>query len=98
MKSEKSQKEITLSVSSFFKSPEILALLVFAGIYIFFRLVETYILPFIPSFFTTEISSLFRWGPILIPIIFGITYFSKENKNIDEDTILKERMMLWTKI
>ena len=79
-------------------SPEIIALLVFAGIYIFLRLVETYILPFIPSFFTTEISSLFRWGPILIPIIFGITYFSKENKIIDEDTILKERMMLWTKI
>jgi hypothetical protein len=88
-------------------SPEIVALLVFAGIYIFLRLVETYILPFIPSFFTSEISALFRWGPILVPIIFGITYFSKKNNKkykenggqiINDDSILKERMMSWTKI
>jgi hypothetical protein len=94
---------IKMNLASTDLSPEIIALLVFAGIYIFLRLVETYILPFIPSFFTTEIGALFRWGPILVPIIFGITYFSKKNKtykkneNIDDDCILKERMMSWTK-
>jgi hypothetical protein len=93
-------------------SPEIIALIVFACIYIIIRLIETYITPSIPYFFKSELSSLFRWGPILIPIIFSITYFSQNNKktinpirnlngnnvnNISDDTILKERMMLWTK-
>ena len=98
--------------NSLCSSPEIIALIIFACIYIIIRLIETYIIPSIPYFLTSELSSLFRWGPILIPIIFGITYFSRNNKkniklvsnlngknvnNISDDNILKERMMLWTK-
>lgn len=102
----------TRNSNSFCGSPEIIAVIVFAGIYVIIRLIETYIMPLIPDFLTREVSALFRWGPILIPIIFGITYFSRNNKktikpihnsngntvnNISDDTILKERMMLWTK-
>ena len=90
-----------------FKSPEIIAILVFAGIYSLIRIIEIYIMPLIPTFFTREISSLFRWGPILIPIIFGITFFTKSinNKvntthnntynNSNYDDILKKRMVSW---
>jgi hypothetical protein len=93
-------------------SPEIIAVIVFAGIFVIIRLIETYMVPLIPDFLTREVSALFRWGPILIPIIFGITYFSRNNKktikhihssnskivnNISNDNVLKERMMLWTK-
>ena len=93
-------------------SPEIIAIIVFASFFVIIRLIETYIMPLIPDFLTREVSSLFRWGPILIPIIFGITYFSRNNKkkikpihnsngkivnNISDDNVLKERMMLWTK-
>lgn len=96
----------------FYNSPEIIAVIVFVGIFVIIRLIETYIMPSIPDFLTREVSALFRWGPILIPIIFGITYFSRNNKktikpshtsngnivnNISDDTILKERMMLWIK-
>lgn len=102
----------TLDDKPFYKSPEIVALLVFAGIYILIRLIETYITPLIPEFLTKEVSSLYRWGPILVPIIFGITYFSKTNspahttmpygtlRNKTTETsenILKERMMAWAK-
>ena len=104
--------------SGFFKSPEIVAIIVFGGIYIFIRLVETYLTPLIPEFLTREVSALLRWGPILVPIIFGITYFSKKKKvttftnvtnnhgnsniythdyNDSSDSVLKERMMAWTK-
>ena len=78
---------------------ELIALVIFVCIYVLIRLTETYIMPSIPYFLTREVSALFRWGPILIPIIFGITYFSK-NKSIlnnTDDNILKERMMLWIK-
>jgi hypothetical protein len=73
---------------------EFLTILVFAGLYIFARVVEVCIVPLIPEFFTREISALFRWGPILIPIIFGLTYYKK---NDSSDDILKERMMAWSK-
>ena len=76
-------------------SREIITLLVFATIYIVIRLLETYILPFIPSFFIKEISSLYRLGPVLVPILFGMVYY-KEKKT--DDNILYERMMSWTKI
>ena len=84
-----------------YKSPEIIGILVFAFFYITVRFTESYIIPKIPNFFRNEISSLFRLGPVLIPIVFGITYFSKkkykyENKN-ESDEILKERMMMWSK-
>lgn len=86
----------------FYKSPEIVALIVFAGIYVFIRLIETYIVPLIPEFLVREVSSLYRWGPILVPIIFGITYFSKRKvknlKNVKDksyDDILRERMFAW---
>lgn len=88
--------------NSFCKSPEIIAIVVFIGIYGFIRLIETYIVPYIPIFITREMSSLFRWGPIIVPIIFGITYFSKKStkktkiKNTS-DELLKKRMMAWTK-
>lgn len=65
----------------FFKSPEIVAIIVFGCIYVFIRLIETYLTPLIPEFLTREVSALFRWGPILVPIIFGITYFSKKTKS-----------------
>ena len=79
-------------------SPEVIALLVFAGFYVFARIVEIYLLPLIPEFFTREISAIFRWGPVLVPIVFGITFYSKKpsNKNYD-DNVLKERMMMWAK-
>jgi len=76
---------------------------VFGGIYIVIRLVETYISPLIPEFLTSEISSLYRWGPVLVPVVFGVTYFSKRKaKNMKKnakdktyDDILKERMLAW---
>ena len=92
----------------FYKSPEIVAIIVFGCIYVFIRCIETYLMPLIPEFLTREVSSLFRWGPILVPIIFGITYFSKKKKKKvtsqsttstynSSDEVLKERMMAWTK-
>ena len=88
----------------FYKSPEIVAIIVFGCIYVFIRCIETYLMPLIPEFLTREVSALFRWGPILVPIIFGITYFSKKKKVTDQSTtynssdeVLKERMMAWTK-
>jgi hypothetical protein len=90
----------------FYKSPEIVAIIVFGCIYVFIRLIETYITPRIPEILTREVSALFRWGPILVPIIFGITYFSKKktvkktlvNSSINSsDEVLKKRMMSWTK-
>ena len=77
--------------------------MVFGGIYIVIRLVETYISPLIPEFLTSEISSLYRWGPVLVPVVFGVTYFSKRKaKNMKKnakdktyDDILKERMLAW---
>jgi hypothetical protein len=83
-KNNKSNIEKIKEEKSFFKSPEIVAILVFIVI-------------------STEISSLFRWGPILVPIIFSITYFSNKginytNKSIStSDEVLKERMMAWVK-
>lgn len=101
------------SCQTLFKSPEIIAIIVFAGIYCLIRIIETYIMPLIPNFFTREISALFRWGPILVPIVFGITYFTKSvNKSVNKkvtvthnkknnhdnyDNILKDRMLSWTK-
>ena len=85
--------------SPLFKSPEVIALFVFAGFYVAARLMELYLLPMIPDFFTREISALFRWGPVLVPIVFGITFFSKKplsNTKYD-DKVLKERMMSWSK-
>ncbi len=84
----------------FYQSPEIVALFVFGGIYILIRLIETYILPMVPEFLTREVSSLYRWGPVLVPIIFGVTFFSKRKKikNVKDktyDDILKERMLAW---
>ena len=102
-KNNKSNIEKIKEEQSFFKSPEIVAILVFIGIYIFIRIIETYIIPLIPNFISTEISSLFRWGPILVPIIFSITYFSNKginytNKSIStSDDVLKERMMACVK-
>ncbi len=74
----------------------LLALFVFGGLFIFLRIIEIYIVPYIPSFFTREIGAIFKWGPVLIPIIYGITYFSNDKK-LETDDILKKRMMLWTK-
>ena len=101
-KNNKSNIEIIKEERSFCKSPEIIAILVFIGIYVFIRMIEIYLVPLIPNFISTEISSLFRWGPIIVPIIFGVTYFSKTkshprlSKNISDD-VLKERMMAWSK-
>ena len=101
-RNSKSNVERIKEEQSFCKSPEIIAIVVFAGIYVFIRLIETYIVPLIPAFISTEVSSLFRWGPIIVPIIFGVTYFSKKktrpqlSKNTS-DEVLKERMMAWSK-
>ena len=78
------------------KSPEMIALMVFVGIYVFVRVVETYIIPRVPEFLTREVGALFRWGPVLVPIIFGITYYSKKLNPV-YDTILKERMTTFMK-
>ena len=60
------------------KSPELIALCVFVLIYGIVRLIEKFIVPIIPSFMTTELSSLFKWGHVLVPIIFGMSYYSKK--------------------
>ena len=83
-------------INNDFKSPEIIALGVFLIIYIIARLIENFVNPFIPSFMTTEISSLFRWGSVLVPIIFGMTYLSKKPIKSDDKT-LKKRIMFWKK-
>jgi hypothetical protein len=77
-------------------NPEIIALCVFIILYIIVRLIEKFIVPFIPSFMESELSSFFKWGSVLVPIIFGFTYYSKKNtiKEID-DKILKKRMIFW---
>lgn len=84
-----------------FKSPEIVSILVFFFIYTLIRLIEIYIVPFIPGCISSEISSLFRWGPILVPIIFSITYISRKMKPMKSystsDEVLKERMISWMK-
>ena len=102
-RNNKSNAERVNNTESFCKSPEIIAIMVFAFIYVLIRLIETYVVPRVPGFLTREVSSLFRWGPILVPIIFGITYFSKKKiKNPItpkdySDEVLKERIMAWTK-
>jgi len=102
-RNNKSNVERVNNTESFCKSPEIISIIVFAFIYVLIRLIETYIVPRIPFFLTREVSSLFRLGPILVPIIFGITYFSnkkikKSRPPIDySDEVLQKRMMEWTK-
>lgn len=59
---------------------EVIALSIFISIYIIIRLFENYIIPLIPEFFTTEISALFKWSPILVPIGFGLYYMIKLNR------------------
>ena len=78
---------------------EFVGILVFFGMYFILRLLETYIIPIIPTFITKEIFNLVKWYPILIPIIYGITYLSKKDKKkiINDNNILRERMMLWIK-
>ena len=77
-----------------FNSPEIIALGVFIFFYLIIRIIEKFIIPIIPSFMTTELTSLFRWSPILVPIIFGFTYYSG-NKKETNDKVLKKRMIFW---
>ena len=100
-RNSKSNVEKINEEKSLCQSREIIAILVFIVIYIFIRLIEKYVIPIIPGFISKEISSLFRWGPILVPIVFGITYFSKNKvrstSQITSDNTLKERMMAWTK-
>ena len=80
-------------------SPELVALFVFSSLYVIVRVVEIYLIPIIPEKFTRELRALFRWGPIIVPVIFGISYFScKEKKKGSpyNDQVLKERMMAFT--
>ena len=92
-------KSDILSKSDTLYSKEVLALFVFIGMYIFIRMVESFVIPRIPYCITKEVSSLFRLGPILVPIIFGITYIVKSKKgNIQtSNTILEDRMKSWMK-
>lgn len=86
--------------NSKYKTPEVVAVFVLIGIYVIIRLIETYVIPLIPEIITREIFSLVRLGPILIPIIFGVTHFSKkkcENTKDSYENVLKDRMMAWTK-
>ena len=80
----------------FYKSPEIVSLIVFITMYIVIRIVEKCFIPRIPSFFLCEIKSLCRLGPIIFPIIFGITYYSnKDNKQYYiSDKDLKDRIFM----
>ena len=89
-------------------SKEVVALFVFIGMYIFIRIIESFVIPKIPSCITREVSSLFRLGPILVPIIFGLSYIKKKSlgsftskrtflTNNTPDRILEDRMKLWMK-
>ena len=80
-------------------SKEVVALFVFIGMYICVRFAESFVIPKIPSCITREVSSLFRLGPILVTIIFGITYMSKRKKSNHTipDIVLQERMTSWMK-
>ena len=72
---------------------EFVAIGVFVLFYIFARMIEYWIIPIIPGFFTGEIKSLFKWSPIIIPVIFGL----HKKANETDDKTLKERMMIWSK-
>jgi len=94
-------------------SYEMIAIGVFVFIYVIIRLTESYLLPMIPEFFRTEISAIFRWSPVLVPIIFGLTYMrpGKTESNtvswqsererftgVTSDDTLKRRMRaIWSK-
>jgi len=61
-------------------SKEVVSLFVFIGMYICVRFTESFVIPKIPSFITREVSSLIRLGPIIVPIIFGLSYIKKSSK------------------
>ena len=84
---------------SIYKSPEIISFVVFFIIYISIRSAEKFIIPRIPVFLLSETKSLCRLGPVLFPIIFGITYYSnkKSRTRNTTDDILKKRMSVWKK-
>lgn len=56
---------------------EFMAIGVFVCIYVFVRLIESYVVPRIPSFLVTEVCAFVKWLPVLIPIIFGLFYTKK---------------------
>ena len=88
------------------KNATFIAIGVFIFFYLIIRLAEKYFIPLIPGFITTEISSLVRWSPILIPVIFGLMYVRprydpkwEKDKNAmlgtvreSDDEILRKRM------
>jgi hypothetical protein len=59
-------------------SPEIFALGIFAIFYIIIRIIEQYVLPIIPDFIRRETSAFLRWGPVLLPILFGFAYWKTQ--------------------
>lgn len=81
-------------------SLEFVALGIFFLLYVFVRLCESYIIPSIPEFIRDEIKALFRWSPVILPVIFGLTYFkdkswSKKYEGLtidDDDEVLRRRM------
>ncbi len=90
-----------------FRSPETIAICVFAVSYLFIRLTESYLIPIIPEWVRSEAHALVRWSPILLPIVFGIIYLKPRkvspptlNKLVQDtnDDVLKERMKMWMKI
>ena len=77
-------------------SPEIVAVIVFIGIYIVIRLTERFISPIIPMFLFTEIKSLYNWGIFLIPLMVGYASYSNKCTSSD-DKELKKRMLSFLK-
>ena len=53
-----------------FTNKEVIVVAVCLLIYIFIRLIEAYIVPYIPTFLFTEIKRLYTWGLFLIPLLF----------------------------
>lgn len=80
-------------------SIEMVAIGIFLGFYVLMRLIERYLVPMIPDFFRTEVSALFRWSPVLIPILFGILYMKpKKGSGTQGERILKRKVKTLPKI
>ena len=70
-------------------TPILIAFGMFIGGYILLRFTEKFVLHFIPDWIFSEISALYRWGPILLPVVFGLTYMNFTKKDTKTDPLWK---------
>lgn len=62
---------------------------VFVGGYLLLRFIEKFVLHVVPDWIFSEVSALYRWGPVLLPIAFGLTYMNLPKKQSTIDPLWK---------